>query len=144
MDEYHTYATEMLDFIFEVEPFKQDKSHFNIHVLDVASQDEGADITDRYIDKNTFFDAGWAQYSFSNMNANSQKVFSFVEAHNPDILNGKVNVNETGIIMLINDNRYGGICYNWSDGKAFAMVPISYKDEDGKLLKWAAHHCMFR
>lgn len=139
MDEYHTHATEMLDFIFDVEPFKQYKHHFNITILDAVSEEEGADVTDINKNVNTFFDAGWALYSFNNMKANSQRVFSFVETHNPDILNGKVSIDETGIIMLINDSRYGGICYNWSYGKSFAMIPLSQMDEGSSLLKWSGN-----
>ncbi len=136
MDDYHTKATEMLDFIFGFEPFQDYKHYFNIHILDAVSDESGADITNENTFVKTSFDAGWSSNNINNMKANSQRVFSFVESHNPDILNGKVSINDTGIIMLINDERYGGICWNWENGKSFAMIPMS-KNSDGSLMKWA-------
>ena len=139
MDDYHRKATEMLDFIFNVEPFRQYKSYFNVHILDAVSAEEGADVFDKSQYVETFFDAGWSSIAFGNMKANNEKVFSFVKAYSPDILNGKVSIQETGIIMLINDSRYGGICYNWSDGKAFSMVPVSKNSDGTTVLKWAGN-----
>ncbi|MBR4381847.1 MAG: hypothetical protein IKP48_11415 [Bacteroidaceae bacterium] len=136
--DYHSRATEMLDFIFDVEPFNQYQSYFNIHILDAVSEEEGADVTDTGSYVNTFFDAGWALNSFNNMKANSQRVFSFVEAHNPDILSRKVSIDETGIIMLINDSRYAGISFYWSYGKSYAMVPVTQRS-DGSNLKWSGN-----
>ena len=136
--DYHSRATEMLDFIFNVEPFKQYKDFFNITILDAASEEEGADVTDTNKLVNTFFDAGWALNSFNNMKANSQRVFSFVEAHNPDILSRKVSIDETGIIMVINDSRYAGISFYWSYGKSYAMVPVTQRSDDDNL-KWSGN-----
>ena len=136
--DYHSRATEMLDFIFDVEPFNQYQSYFNIHILDAVSEEEGADVTDTGSYVNTFFDAGWALNSFNNMKANSQRVFSFVEAHNPDILSKKVSIDETGIIMVINDSRYAGISFYWSYGKSYAMVPVTQRS-DGSNLKWSGN-----
>ena len=139
MNDYHTLASEMLDFIFDVEPFKQYKSYFNVHILDAVSEEQGADDTTRNLYVNTAFDAGWSTYHYSNMRSNRQRVFEFVEAHNPDILAGKVSINETSIIMLINDTRYGGICWYWKNGKTFAMVPTSTDSDGSNILKWSGN-----
>ena len=45
--DYRAQAKRMLDFIFSVDPYKQYKDYFNIYILDAASGQSGADITDK-------------------------------------------------------------------------------------------------
>lgn len=120
--DYRTQAKRMLDFIFSVDPYKQYKDYFNIYILDAASGQSGADITDKKIDKDNYFNVGWSATDHSDMAADDDRVFTFVASHCPDIQSGKASIDETAVIMIVNDQRYAGKCVNTSMGRGYAMV----------------------
>ena len=134
MTDFQNKAKDVFDFIFSVDPYKEYRDYFNMYIIDAISNEAGADITGG-AQKDTFFDAGWAAGSYSDMAANEDLVYSFVSVHCPDIVNGKATIDETAIIMIINDNRYGGICHNSSSGRGYAMVPVT---NDGENITWGA------
>lgn len=123
--DYHTKAKAMIDFIFEVDPYKEYKNYFNVYILDALSDQSGADNrtkNENEVYRNTYFDAGWSD-GYSDMVATSGRVYSFVETHCPDIKNGISTIDSTAIFMIINDDRYGGICHHTSTGRGYAMIP---------------------
>ncbi len=123
LDDYHGKAEDMINFIFSVDPYKEYINYFNVYILDAVSDESGADNRTTSDYKNTFFDAGWSD-GYSDMNAASDRVYSFVETHCPDIKNGISTIDNTAIFMIINDdNRYGGICHVSSSGRGYAMIP---------------------
>ena len=136
LSNFRSKAKEMIDFIFSVDPYKQYKNYFNVYLIDVPSNESGADILDKSIDRDTYFGAGWNEKSYSNMSADNNKVYSFVTTNCPDIASGKVTIDETAIIMLINDERYGGICHSTNLGRGYAMVPLTKNDNGGDELNW--------
>lgn len=134
-------ATKMLNFFFSVEPYKQYKDYFNVYIIEATSTESGADVTDLKINKNTYFDAGWASDSYGDMKANDTKVYSFVKEHCPDIVEGKATIEQTPIIMLVNDTRYGGICHSISNGQGYCIVPTTQNaDTKSEALYWETNH----
>jgi len=135
LSDYHAKAKQMIDFIFSVDPYKQYKDYFNVYILDAASNESGADVIGgKQVD--TYFDAGWEAEGYSQMEANGSIVYSFVSAHTPDILEGKSTITNTGIFMLINDERYAGINHCLSDGRGYAMIATI---KGGAELTWAGN-----
>ncbi len=122
LEDYHGKAEAMINFIFDVDPYKEYVNYFNVYILDAVSDESGADNRTTNVYKKTFFDAGWSD-GYSDMNAASDRVYSFVETHCPDIKNGISTIDNTAIFMIINDDRYGGICIHTSTGRGYAMIP---------------------
>jgi hypothetical protein len=58
------------------------------------------------------------------MDANASKVFGFVENNCPDIVEGTLTMDKISILILINENRYGGICHSYSNGQNYCLVPV--------------------
>ena len=130
LDDYVALAKSGVDALFATEPYKTYRNRFNVYILKAASRETGASVTDGNGNittrVNSRFGARWGQDSYSDMKADDDQVFEFVSEKCPDIVNGIHPVNEVPIIMLINDTRYGGICWSWSDGSGYAMVPYTY------------------
>ena len=73
----------------------------------------------------TLFSAAWGETNYGDMKADDSKVFGFVSEYCPDIKNGIHPISEVPIIMIINDTRYGGRCWSYSNGQGFGMVPYT-------------------
>ena len=135
--DYDLLARDAADAILSVEPFKTYKDYFNIWILYAWSNESGASVTDgnhnitEYHD--TFFSSSWGTDNYGDMDADKTKVFQFVSENCPDVVNGVHTINEVPILMLVNDSRYGGICWTFSDGSALGIVPYIY---DGSGLAW--------
>ncbi len=138
MDDYVILASSGIDALFATEPFKSYRDYFNVYFLKVASNDSGANITDGNGNITTardcYFGSKWGLTSYSDMRANDNKVFDFVSANCPDITGGIHTIYEVPILMIINDTRYGGICWTWDTGKGYCMAPYS---RAGGRLGWA-------
>ncbi len=117
-------AREALDFLFTVEPYKTYRNYFNVYIIPALSNEKGADNRSTGMEKDTYFDSGW-QDDYSDMGANESTVMTFLQTYCPDIVNGSVSVNDVPICLLVNDSRYGGICWSWSSGKAYTIVPTT-------------------
>ena len=139
---YKNLARSAIDFLFNTEPYKTYKDYFNVYILTVPSHESGASITDGagtiVTDRDTYFKARWGENSYDDMAANSTKVYNFVKEHCPEIVNEELTIQDVPVLMIINDPRYGGICWSSSDGKGFGMVPYT-RDANGnpKSLMWA-------
>ena len=132
---FERQAKEALDFLFDVEPYKTYRDYFNVYIIPALSGEKGADNYSNGVRKNTYFDSGWSD-DYSDMGANETTVMNFLETYCPDIVEGKVGLDDVPICLLINDSRYGGICYSWASGKSYAIVPVTdgewkfYGDEE--------------
>lgn len=128
LNDYILHAESGVDFLFETEPYKTYKDRFNVWILSVASNEEGATITDGNsnikVYKDTYFGAKWGEDSYGDMRADDNIVFNFVSQNCPDIVDGSHTIAEVPILMIINDPRYGGMNWSYSNGQAYAMVPI--------------------
>ena len=132
---YEMLAKSGLNALFDTEPYKTYRNRFNAYILKVPSRESGASVTDGNGNVTTtvatYFNARWGQDSYMDMRADDATVFDFVKETCPDIVNGIHPLNEVPILMIINDKRYGGICWNWGTGEGYGMVP--YTDGGGGL-----------
>lgn len=129
-------AKQGIDALFNTEPFKTYKNYFNVWFLEVASNESGARISDGTAAEQTrdcYFRSVWGKDTYNNMEANSDKVFAYVEDHCPDILDGTHTIEEVPVLLIINDFRYGGIAHSYANGKTYCMVPKTY---NGASLLW--------
>ena len=126
---YEAQAKSGINALFATEPYKTYRDYFNVWILKVASHGSGANITDGNGNVITatgcYFNSGWGESSYSDMRADDNTVFSFVRENCPDIVSGDRTIAEVPVLMIINDSRYGGICWNWSNGQCYAMVPTT-------------------
>lgn len=141
MDElplYEQLAKSGLDALFEVEPYKTYRNRFNAYILKVASRESGASISDGngnvVTARDTYFGAHWGGSAYKDMQAEDRIVFDFVEEKCPDITDGTHRITEVPVLMIINDDRYGGKCWSYSDGKGYGMVPYT---ANGDGLMWS-------
>lgn len=136
MDQYEIDARSGIDALFNTEPYKSYKGYFNVWILKVASNESGARISDgtqEERNRDCFFESSWGESSYDSMKANSNKVFAYVENNCPDIVDGVHPIEEVPILLIINDNRYGGIAWNYNSGQTYCMVPHSY---NGDVIGW--------
>ena len=135
MSAYEELAKSGIDALMDTEPYKSYRRFFNVWILRAASKQSGASVTDgngnivTLVDN--YFGTKWGENSYGDMTAESDFVFEFVSNHCPDIQNGKHTIAEVPILIIINDDRYGGRCLNYSNGQGYAMVP--YTDWGGGL-----------
>lgn len=132
MDElplFEQLARSGVDALFSTEPYKTYRNRFNVYFLKAASPQSGASVTDGNgtVTKSvsTLFSAAWGETTHGDMRADDSKVFAFVNEYCPDIVNGIHPISEVPIIMIINDTRYGGICWSYSNGQGFGMIPYT-------------------
>ena len=137
MSKYEMLAKSAMNTLFSVEPFKSYKEYFNVYILKVASNASGANITNGGGTITTavdcYFGSKWGATTYGDMTADHDKVFNFVKDNCPDITGGKHSIYEVPILMIINDARYGGINWTFSDGRAYCMAPYSF---DGGGMSW--------
>ena len=136
MGTYELLAKAAVDAIFNVEPFKTYAEYFNVYILKVPSNASGARISDGTLaeqNRDCYFQSSWPAASYKGMQANGDKIFQFVRDNCPDILDGIHPITEVPVLMIINDTRYGGINWTYSDGKAYCMAPYC---ENGAALSW--------
>lgn len=137
LDDYELKARAGIDAMFATEPYKTYRNYFNVWILKVASNESGARISNGTLEeqnRDCYFQSTWASDSYDSMSANYNRVFSFVEDNCPDILNGSHTIEEVPVLIIINDNRYGGISWNWANGATYCMVPTTY---DGGAISWS-------
>ena len=138
LDDYKMRAYSAINALFDVEPYKSYKEYFNVWVLSVASNESGASVTDgkgnitEYHD--CYFGSRWGADSYSDMKLNEDVLNSFVESACPDILNGVRDRKEVPILVLINDDRYGGMCHWGSNSHRYCMVPYVF---NGKRIRFS-------
>lgn len=120
-------ATKAIEFMFNVEPFKTYRDYFNIYFIAAESKEAGADNTTTGELKDTYFESGWND-SYSDMKANDNTIYSFVSTYCPDIKSGKTDIKHVAVFLLVNDSRYGGICWTWSDGKSYMICPLTERE----------------
>ena len=130
---YERLAKSGLDALFEVEPYRTYRNRFNAYILKAVSLESGATVTDGngniVTARDSYFGAQWGSDSYEDMRAQDEIVFNFVQEKCPDIVDGTHTLAEVPILMIINDARYGGKCWSYSDGKCYGMVPYTYRGD---------------
>lgn len=130
---YNESLDKAIKAIFNTEPYKTYQDYFNVYKIVAVSAEEGADNTSTGDMKDTFFGAGWNN-SYSDMKCDHNTVFNFVQQYCPDIVKGQTTIDKIAIIVVVNDERYGGMCWSWSTGRAYCICPIA---KGGAPLYWS-------
>ena len=53
------------------------------------------------------------------------EIFDFVSSTCPDIIENKTSIDKVPVFLLVNDSRYGGICWIWNNGLSYAIIPLT-------------------
>ena len=135
--EYETRAETAMDYIFNVEPYASLKEYINVYVMWTPSTDSGASITDGNgnitTSRNTAFGCRWGSDSYSDMIADEDKIYGYVSAHCPEIVRGELTIDEVPILLIVNDDRYGGRAISTATGRTYCMAPYA---RGGAALTW--------
>jgi len=136
--EFETLAASGIGFMFDTEPYKTYKDYFNVYFIWAPSKEQGASITDGsgniQTERNTAFGSRWGSSSYGDMAADADKVYGYVSAHCPEILSGELTIDEVPILLIINDERYGGRAHSTSSGRTYCQVPYT---REGGSISWA-------
>ena len=128
-------AKECYDFLFTVEPYKTYSDYFDAYIIEVPSEESGCSVTDgkgniiKYV--NSFFETRWGESSYSDMSANDGKVWKVVSLCP---LDENQSYDQIPVALVVNDTRYGGICYMYSSGKSCCIIPYA---RSGQTLSWS-------
>ena len=138
LDQFEVLAKNAVDYLFTVEPYKSYKEYFTVYLHRVASNESGAGVTDGsgniVTAVDNYFGSSWGESSYSDMNADASKVQAYIMSHVPEIISGELTYKDVPVTLLINDNRYGGICHIYRNGWNYAQVPYQYA---GRSIKWS-------
>jgi hypothetical protein len=117
---------EGIEHFFSVEPYKSYREYFKVYKQAGYSRDSGVKQTDKSISKNSKFNTDFL--GGSSMSTNTDLAFDYARMI-PGVDNNKLKT--LLIIMVVNQNRYAGTCWMWSDGKSVAIVPVSKSTSPG-------------
>ena len=138
LDKFEVLAKNAADYLFSVEPYKSYKAYFTVYLHRVASNESGAGVTDGegniVTPVDNYFGSRWGEKSYGDMKADASKVQAYLKSHVPEIQSGELTYQQVPAVLLINDNRYGGICHIYSSGWNYAQVPYQYA---GRSIKWS-------
>jgi len=129
---------------FNVEPYKSYKSYFKVYKVAAYSQDSGVTQTDKSIAKNTAFSVVFK--GGSSMDADEDKVFEYaqkipgMEDNNLGSSGVQGKLQNTLVILVVNQDRYAGTNWSWSDGKAISICPVSTSTQAGINFKNVINH----
>lgn len=129
---------------FNVEPYKSYKSYFKVYKLAAYSQDSGVTQLDKSIAKKTAFNTVFK--GGSSMDADEDKIFIYaqkipgMEDNNPGYSGVQGKLQNTLVILVVNQDRYAGTNWSWSDGKAISICPVSTSTKAGVNFKNVINH----
>lgn len=99
MDKFVEDAHRVTGYLFEEEPFKSEKSKFNVNAVLVPSYDSGTDVPGENIYKNTYFNSTFYTFDISRYLTTSDI---------KKICDAAAVVPYDHIYVLVNTERYGG------------------------------------
>ena len=139
LDLFESLAKDAIDYMFSVEPYKTYQEYFTVYLCRVASNESGAGITDGsgkiLTPVDNYFGSRWPDDgTYTGMTANEETVKSYLSSHIPEIVSGELAQKDVPAVLLINDNRYGGICHVYGTGWSYAQVPYQYA---GRSIRWS-------
>lgn len=102
LGKYATDVENVVNGFFNQEPFKEYQHYFNVHRLDVISNDTGADHPNLGVYKDTALDATYGCAGIARLLCvNNLKVVQ--------VLSGSLGPSQTdAILVIVNDSEYGG------------------------------------
>ena len=137
LDKFEELAKDAVNYLFSVEPYKSYKDYFTVYIFRSGSNESGAGVTDGNHNVITpvdnCFGSRWGSSSYSDMEADPDRIRRYLQANCPEIVSGKLSYMEVPTVLIINDDRYGGICHIYSNGWCYAQVPYS---RSGGPIQW--------
>lgn len=103
LDNYATDAESVVQGIFSQEPFREYQNYFNVHRIDVVSQQSGADHPESGVFVDTTFDATY--------NCGGIQRLICVDTTKVDLVIGRSAIEPTMrdmVLVIVNDPEYGG------------------------------------
>ena len=138
LDLFDRLAKDAVNYLFSVEPFKSYKDYFTVYICRVPSNESGAGVLDDngniVTAVDNYFGSRWGEESYGNMTADAGTVQSYLRAKIPEVVSGEVDYRSIPTALIINDNRYGGICHIFSNGWNYCQVPYQYA---GGEIRWS-------
>jgi hypothetical protein len=124
-----------IEYFFEIEPYKSYREYFNIYKQAGYSRDRGVKQTDKGIFKNTKFGVDFL--GGSSLSADTDEVFRYAK-----MITGvdDIKLRDMLIILVVNQDRYAGTCWIWTDGKAIAICPVSTSTAAGTHFRNLIYH----
>ncbi|MEA5005872.1 MAG: M64 family metallopeptidase [Rikenellaceae bacterium] len=116
--------------MFNVQPLKTYKKHFRVYKVGSYSVQTGVSQSDKSIVRNTVFSSSFD--GGSSISTNSDKVFEYCKVI-PGVTSESLKT--ILVIVLLNQDRYAGTTYMWTDGKALALTPVIRTNTSGSLYK---------
>ncbi len=115
-----------IEHFFSIEPYKSYREYFKVYKQAAYSAQSGVKQTDKGIMKVTRFDTDFT--GGSSMTTNTELLFDYAKMI-PGVDDNKLK--NLLIILVVNQNRYAGTCWIWSDGKSIAICPVSKSTSNG-------------
>ncbi|OFY41516.1 MAG: hypothetical protein A2X18_06705 [Bacteroidetes bacterium GWF2_40_14] len=132
---FEQHITEGIDHFFSIEPYKSYKNYFRVYKQAAYSNDSGVTQVDKSITKSTAFSSSFN--GGSSISANNDEVFRYAKMI-PGVDDARLK--KMLVILVINQDRYAGTTFMWSDGTAVALCPVSKSASDGSKFKNVIWH----
>lgn len=117
---------EGIEHFFSVEPYKSYREYFKVYKQAAYSRERGATQSDKSISKMTKFKTDFI--GGSSLTTDTDEVFKYAKKI-PTVDDFKLR--DMLVILVVNENRYAGTCWIWSDGRAIAITPVSKSSTPG-------------
>ncbi len=127
---FNLEVAEGINEMFNVEPLKTYKKHFRVYKVGSYSVQSGVSQSDKSIVKNTVFSSSFD--GGSSISINHDKVYEYCRTI-PGMTTEALQ--KTLVIVLLNQDRYAGTTYMWTDGRAIALTPVIRTNTSGSLYK---------
>lgn len=113
---------EACEALFAVEPYKTYKEYFNVYSIACESKERGASTAGEGEIKNTVF---YAEYDEENVSYDIIRSSAWTYAKQILGMTDDILKNNTCVVVLVNDERYGGNTDWYADGRTLCVVPLN-------------------
>ncbi|MDD2293290.1 MAG: M64 family metallopeptidase, partial [Bacteroidales bacterium] len=116
--DYDKYMDMAIDAYFDVEPYKSYRDYFKIYKMYAVSEEEGASFPKDNIYKKTAFSAKYTGEG-TGMACDNVATGNFISVLEDVVLDQSL------VVMVVNQQKYAGTCVFWKSGRSIALCPIS-------------------
>lgn len=99
MEDFYADAAKVSGYLFDTEPFKSEKSNFNVRAVFAPSEESGTDVPGEHIYKNTYFNTSYYTFDLPRYLTTSDM---------KKVYDAAASVPYDQIYVLVNTERYGG------------------------------------
>lgn len=98
-EDFYADAAKVSGYLFDTEPFKSEKSNFNVRAVFAPSEESGTDVPGEHIYKNTYFNTSYYTFDLPRYLTTSDM---------KKVYDAAASVPYDQIYVLVNTERYGG------------------------------------